>query len=129
MGGTGEQVTGGVVTCAAGGTGRGSSRADPRLVGVEESAEAGAELVKGGVMGTGKGGYYPLDRGWGGLEDGVRVKLADGSLDCGGVEVSQGGPVGGGVCPPIGEQVGDRWEEAGLEGLFHGARAGGGGDD
>ena len=88
MGGTGEQVTGSVVTCAAGGTGRVSGRADPRFVGIEESAEAGAELVKGGVVGAGKGGYYPLDRGWGGLEDGVRGKLADGSLHRGGVKGS-----------------------------------------
>ena len=88
---------------------------------------AGAELGQGGVVGAGKGD--PLDRGRGGLEDGVRFKLADRSLDRGGVEIGQGGPVGGGVCPPIGEQVGNRWEEAGLEGPLHGAGARRGGDD
>ena len=35
----------------------------------------------------------------------------------------------GGVCPPIGEQVGDRWEETGLDGIFHGSWAYGGSDD
>ena len=74
----------------------------------------------GGDWRTGKGKLFPLDKGRGGLEDGVWCKLADGSLHRRGVKVCQGCLVGGGVCPPIGEQMGDRWEEAGLEGLFHG---------
>ena len=73
----------------------------------------------------GKGQLFPLDRGRGGLEDRVWCKLADGSLHRRGVEVCQGCFVGVGVCPPIGEQVGDRWEESGLEGLLFGSGTGG----
>ena len=61
MGGTGEQVTGGVVPCAAGGTGRVSGRADPRFVRFEEAAVAGAELRQGGAVGAGKGKLFPPD--------------------------------------------------------------------
>ena len=87
--GAGEQVTGGVVTYAAGGTGWVSGRADPRSVGVEESAIAGAELGQGSAVGSGKGKLFPLDRGRGGLEDGVWCKLADGSLHRRGMKVRQ----------------------------------------
>ena len=125
MGGASEQVTGSVVTCTAGGTGGVPGRADPRFVGVEESAMAGSELGQGGAVGAGKGKLFPLDKGRGGLEDGVWCKLADGSLHRRGVKVCQGCFVGGGVCPPIGEQMGDRWEEAGLEGLLFGSGTGG----
>ena len=57
MGGTGEQVTGGVVTCTAGGTGRVVGHADPRSVGVEETAVAGTKLGQGGAVGAGKGTF------------------------------------------------------------------------
>ena len=66
MGGASEQVTGGVVTRTAGGTGGVPGRADPRFVGVEESAMAGSELGQGGAVGAGKGQLFPLDRGRGG---------------------------------------------------------------
>ena len=90
---------------------------------------AGTKLGQGGAVGAGKGAFLPLNRGRGGLEDGVWCKLADGSLHRRGMEVCQGGPVGGRVSPPICEQVGDRWEEAGLKGVLHGTWAGGGSDD
>ena len=56
---------------------------------------------------------------------GVWCKLADGSLQRRGVKVGQGCFVGGGVCPPIGEQMGDRWKEAELESFFLGPVTGG----
>ena len=87
MGGASEQVTGSVVTCTAGGTGGVPGRADPRFVRVEESAVAGSELGQGGAVGAGKGKLFPLDKGRGGLEDGVGCKLADGSLHRRGVKV------------------------------------------
>ena len=75
MGGASEQVTGGVVTRTAGGTGGVPGRADPRFVGVEESAMAGSELGQGGAVGAGKGKLFPLDKGRGGLEDGEGTAL------------------------------------------------------
>ena len=74
MGGASEQVTGGVVTCAEGGTGGVPDHADPRFVGVEETAIAGAKLGQGGAVGAGKGKLFALDRGRGGLEDGGLVQ-------------------------------------------------------
>ena len=50
---------------------------------------AGAKLGQGGVVGTEKGKFLPLDKGRGGLglEDGVWCKLDDGSLHRRGMEI------------------------------------------
>jgi len=111
VGGAVEQVTGGVVTCTTRGTGRVSGHADPRSVRVEERAIAGAELGEGSSVGAGKGEFLSLDRRGMGLEDRVFVHLGDCILHRGGVEVCEGGLIGGGVHSgavgwPTREQVG-----------------------
>ena len=123
MGGAVEQVTGGVVTCTTRGTGGVSGHADPRSVRVEERAIAGAELGEGSSVGAGKGEFLSLDRRGTGLKDGAFLNLADCGLHCGGVEVCEGGLIGGGVHSgavgwPTREKVGHGREEKGLKGLL-----------
>ena len=57
------------------------------------------------------------------MEDRVWCKLGDCSLHRGGVEVGEGGFVGGWVGYPTVEQVGYGGKEAGLEGFLLGAWA------
>ena len=124
MGEAVEQVAHRMVRPPARGTERLFGHANPRLVGAEKGAVAGAELGQGGTVGTGKGCFLPLDRWRAGLEEGVWCELADGSSHCRGVEVCEGGSVAGGVCGPACEQVGHCWEKTGLKGVFHLASAG-----
>ena len=100
MGGAVEQVANRMVRPPARGAGGVFGHANPRLVGAEEGAVAGAELGQGSTVGSGKGSFLPLDRGRVGLEEGVWCELADGSSHRRGVEVCEGGSVGGGVGGP-----------------------------
>ena len=100
MGGAVEQVVGGVVRPPARGTGRVSGYANPLSIRVEERAKAGAELGQGSAVGAGKGKFFALDRGRGALEDTVWFELTYGRPNRCGMEVSQGGFVGAGVCCP-----------------------------
>ena len=61
---------------------------------------AGSELGQGGAVGSGQGHFLPLDKGGRGLKDGVWCELSDGSSHRRGVEVSEGGSVGGGIGGP-----------------------------
>ena len=89
---------------------------------MESGTETGAELGKGGTVGTREDGFGRTDFGSGGVEDTVGLEGVDGFGDGSGVEVGEGLLVGVGRDGAIVGQVGgDVGQEFGLEGVFHGA--------